>query len=156
IKKDISDIFEPSEKKKRKLNVDRPRKPVIDDDDDDEEDEEDVEDDEEAIEENDEHEDDDEEDEEAADADTNMEVAEEIPGSTDVGDFALELGLSCNVCKQISVSKGNQLVECQECHSLYHQKCHKPFVSDAEINDPRLVWYCSRCFKSLKKMVRND
>ncbi|XP_071955319.1 uncharacterized protein [Antedon mediterranea] len=146
IKKDISDIFEAPEKKKAKLQIDRPRKPVIEDDDDDEEDAED-----ETVEEENDRNEDVEEDQEMEDA--NMEESKELSGSTDVGDFALELGLSCGVCKQMNVSKGNQLVECQECHSLYHQKCHKPFVSDSEINDPRVVWYCSKCSKSLKKMV---
>ena len=42
-------------------------------------------------------------------------------GSTDADDFALELGLACIVCKKMDVAAGNQLIECQECHSLYHQ-----------------------------------
>lgn len=49
---------------------------------------------------------------------------------------------------------GNQLVECQECHNLYHQDCHKPQVTDKEVNDPRLVWYCARCTRQMKRMVR--
>ncbi|CAG5117660.1 unnamed protein product, partial [Candidula unifasciata] len=54
---------------------------------------------------------------------------------------------------QFDVSSGNQLVECQECHSLYHQECHKPPVTEEDVSDPRFVWYCSRCSRSLKKMV---
>ena len=27
---------------------------------------------------------------------------------------------------EFGVGSGNQLVECQECHSLYHQECHAP------------------------------
>lgn len=49
---------------------------------------------------------------------------------------------------------GNQLVECQECHNLYHQDCHKPQVTDKDVNDPRLVWYCARCTRQMKRMVR--
>lgn len=50
---------------------------------------------------------------------------------------------------------GNQLVECQECHNLYHQDCHKPQVTDKDVNDPRLVWYCARCTRQMKRMVGN-
>ncbi|XP_076343714.1 integrator complex subunit 12 isoform X2 [Tachypleus tridentatus] len=74
-------------------------------------------------------------------------------GNTDADDFALEMGLACVVCKQIDVSPGNQLVECQECHSLYHQECHRPSVTDFDMNDPRRVWYCTRCTKTMKKMT---
>ena len=35
----------------------------------------------------------------------------------------------CFTCREFGVSSGNQLVECQECHSLYHQECHSPPVS---------------------------
>lgn len=55
----------------------------------------------------------------------------------------------------MTVSMGNQLVECQECHNLYHQDCHKPQVTDKEVNDPRLVWYCARCTRQMKRMVRD-
>lgn len=50
---------------------------------------------------------------------------------------------------------GNRLVECQECHGLYHQECHQPPINEAEIpvNDPRLAWYCSDCKKKLNKAV---
>lgn len=54
----------------------------------------------------------------------------------------------------MTVASGNQLVECQECHNLYHQDCHKPQVTDKEVNDPRLVWYCARCTRQMKRMVR--
>lgn len=56
--------------------------------------------------------------------------------------------------RQMTVTMGNQLVECQECHNLYHQDCHKPQVTDKEVNDPRLVWYCARCTRQMKRMVR--
>lgn len=57
------------------------------------------------------------------------------------------------LCRQMTVTSGNQLVECQECHNLYHQDCHKPQVTDKEVNDPRLVWYCARCTRQMKRMV---
>ncbi|XP_074660175.1 uncharacterized protein LOC141912719 [Tubulanus polymorphus] len=71
----------------------------------------------------------------------------------DADDFAVDMGIACVVCRQFDVSSGNQLVECQECHSLYHQECHKPPVINQDVNDPRFVWYCSKCQKNLKKMV---
>lgn len=51
----------------------------------------------------------------------------------------------------LDVTSGNQLVECQECHGLYHQECHQPNISDAEVNDPRSVFFCSECSKTIKK-----
>ena len=53
----------------------------------------------------------------------------------------------------MTVASGNQLVVCQECHNLYHQDCHKPQVTDKEVTDPRLVWYCARCTRQMKRMV---
>lgn len=55
--------------------------------------------------------------------------------------------------RSFDVFPRNRLVECQECHALYHQECHKPPVTDQDVNDPRLVWYCAKCTKSLKKQV---
>ncbi|NWR72523.1 INT12 protein, partial [Centropus bengalensis] len=73
---------------------------------------------------------------------------------TSADDFAMEMGLACVVCRQMTVISGNQLVECQECHNLYHQDCHKPQVTDKEANDPRLVWYCARCTRQMKRMAQ--
>ncbi|KAG7458679.1 hypothetical protein MATL_G00223050 [Megalops atlanticus] len=73
---------------------------------------------------------------------------------TSADDFAMEMGLACVMCRQMTVTSGNQLVECQECHNLYHQDCHKPQVTDKEVNDPRLVWYCARCTRQMKRMAQ--
>ncbi|MCJ8750387.1 hypothetical protein PDJAM_G00263890, partial [Pangasius djambal] len=73
---------------------------------------------------------------------------------TNADDFAMEMGLVCVVCRQMTVTSGNQLVECQECHNLYHQECHKPQVTDKDVNDPRLVWYCARCTRQMKRMAQ--
>ncbi|XP_006629961.2 integrator complex subunit 12 [Lepisosteus oculatus] len=73
---------------------------------------------------------------------------------TSADDFAMEMGLACVVCRQMTVTSGNQLVECQECHNLYHQDCHKPQVTDKDVNDPRLVWYCARCTRQMKRMAQ--
>ncbi|KAG5848383.1 hypothetical protein ANANG_G00097890 [Anguilla anguilla] len=73
---------------------------------------------------------------------------------TSADDFAMEMGLACVVCRQMTVTSGNQLVECQECHNLYHQDCHRPQVTDKDVNDPRLVWYCARCTRKMKRMTQ--
>lgn len=67
----------------------------------------------------------------------------------------LEEDLLCVVCRQMMQGDGNRLVECQECHGLYHQECHQPPINEAEIplNDPRLAWYCSDCKKKLNKVI---
>lgn len=72
---------------------------------------------------------------------------------TTMDDFALELGLACVVCMKMDVSAKNQLIECQECHNLYHQFCHKPPATDADASDPRLVWYCAKCQRNMRKSV---
>uniref|UniRef100_A0A8D0GHE3 Integrator complex subunit 12 n=1 Tax=Sphenodon punctatus TaxID=8508 RepID=A0A8D0GHE3_SPHPU len=73
---------------------------------------------------------------------------------TSVDDFAMAMDLACVVCGQMAVTSGNQLVECQECHNLYHQDCHKPQVTDKEVTDPRGVWYCARCTRQMKRMAQ--
>ncbi|CAH2300832.1 integrator complex subunit 12 [Pelobates cultripes] len=75
---------------------------------------------------------------------------------TSADDFAMEMGLACVVCRQMTVFSGNVLVECQECHNLYHQDCHKPQVTDKDVNDPRLVWYCARCTRQMKRMAQKN
>uniref|UniRef100_A0A8C5LL33 Integrator complex subunit 12 n=1 Tax=Leptobrachium leishanense TaxID=445787 RepID=A0A8C5LL33_9ANUR len=75
---------------------------------------------------------------------------------TSADDFAMEMGLVCVMCRQMTVFSGNQLVECQECHNLYHQDCHKPQVTDKDVNDPRLVWYCARCTRQMKRMAQKN
>lgn len=76
-------------------------------------------------------------------------------GSADAEDFAMEMGLACVVCRQLDVTPRNRMIECQECHSLYHQECHRPPVTDNEVNDPRHVWYCIRCTKNMRKISKS-
>ncbi|KAK6633204.1 hypothetical protein RUM44_003805 [Polyplax serrata] len=74
----------------------------------------------------------------------------------DDGDLALEIfedDLNCKICKGMTVGPRNRLVECSDCHSLYHQECHKPPISE-NVNDPRLVWYCSSCTKKTQEKVQ--
>ncbi|XP_071447649.1 integrator complex subunit 12-like [Hetaerina americana] len=65
-------------------------------------------------------------------------------------DLALEIleeDLMCVVCRGMDVGVRNRLVECVECHSLYHQECHRPTIQEAHASDPRRVWTCSACAK---------
>ncbi|KAG0716412.1 Integrator complex subunit 12 [Chionoecetes opilio] len=66
--------------------------------------------------------------------------SDESDSDTDVQGLAEIMDeINCTVCKSFDVSPRNRLVECQECHALYHQECHKPPVTDQDVNDPRLA-----------------
>jgi len=61
-------------------------------------------------------------------------------------------GPMCKICHLNKRSEDeNLLAECSECHSHFHQLCHKPNVSTKDLNDPRLIWYCARCTKKMSK-----
>lgn len=61
-------------------------------------------------------------------------------------------GPSCKICHLSKRAEDeNLLVECAECHSHFHQQCHKPNVSTKDLNDPRLIWYCKGCMKKMNK-----
>uniref|UniRef100_A0A8D8LRY4 Integrator complex subunit 12 n=2 Tax=Cacopsylla melanoneura TaxID=428564 RepID=A0A8D8LRY4_9HEMI len=59
----------------------------------------------------------------------------------------------CFVCKnkRCGSGSGNKLIECAECHSSYHQECHTPPISDTDAADPRLIWYCVQCMRTMNK-----
>lgn len=60
--------------------------------------------------------------------------------------------LMCIVCKRMEHTARNRLVECADCHSLYHQECHKPAISEADANDQENAWFCTLCrSKSISK-----
>ncbi|XP_012278150.1 integrator complex subunit 12 [Orussus abietinus] len=65
----------------------------------------------------------------------------------------LEDDLTCVICRGMDVGARNRLVECVECHALYHQECHVPHIQDSQIDVPRLVWYCSNCTKTQQATV---
>lgn len=50
--------------------------------------------------------------------------------------------LFCATCGDVHTSIRNQLVECCDCHLLYHQDCHKPPITDA---DAQTEWQCHKC-----------
>lgn len=77
-----------------------------------------------------------------------MAVKREEESFTSLEDFG---DLACVTCGSMEQRPGNSLVECQECHSLYHQECHKPPATNQEILDPRTIWYCAKCTKTMKK-----
>ncbi|KAF4523195.1 hypothetical protein B566_EDAN002454 [Ephemera danica] len=63
----------------------------------------------------------------------------------------MEEDLACTVCRGMNVGPRNRLVECFECHSLYHQECHRPVIAEQDVSDPRNTWYCSACSRSIHK-----
>lgn len=58
--------------------------------------------------------------------------------------------LMCLVCHSMDVSARNRLIECAECHSLYHQDCHHPRISDSDANEQEFSWCCSSCKEKIK------
>jgi len=72
------------------------------------------------------------------DSDSDMEIAETdlVPSNS---------FYSCHACKTSRVELGNSLVECLECHYMYHQNCHTPPIKNLNLDDPRIAWYCAEC-----------
>ncbi|XP_050303365.1 integrator complex subunit 12-like [Anthonomus grandis grandis] len=60
--------------------------------------------------------------------------------------------LSCVICNKMDVGARNRLLECSDCHALYHQECHKPAVIEEDVMD---TWTCSNC-KSSKKLKSSE
>lgn len=60
----------------------------------------------------------------------------------------LEDDLTCVVCKGMDVGARNRLVECAECHFLYHQECHVSPIQDSQIDAPGVAWHCFLCTSS--------
>ena len=79
--------------------------------------------------------------------------------SSEAEEVEMELNLeglndcNCCVCKSLMQDVGNKLMECHTCQNLYHQECHSPPVSNEEADDPRLVWNCSECSKTMVSSV---
>ncbi|KAJ8986289.1 hypothetical protein NQ317_009999 [Molorchus minor] len=60
-------------------------------------------------------------------------IFEESKGSNSDDELELDLlkeDLMCIVCNGMDVGARNRLLECFDCHSLYHQECHKPGVTE--------------------------
>lgn len=46
-----------------------------------------------------------------------------------------------NFFSGMDVGARNRLLECSDCHSLYHQECHKPGVTEDSFEN----WVCFNC-----------
>lgn len=60
--------------------------------------------------------------------------------------------LNCIICGSIMYSATNRLMECTECHSLYHQQCHSPVIEDDLYEG---TWICSNCKDKAKPDMPN-
>ena len=61
-------------------------------------------------------------------------------------------GNACYVCKNSEINFNNDsLMKCHDCTTHCHRECHKPSISKSEYEDPRFIWYCSKCNKTVKK-----
>jgi len=77
--------------------------------------------------------------------------------TTSSSDNELELDLfnedlMCIVCNGMDVAARNRLLECSDCHSLYHQECHRPSVTSF---DPDGNWTCQNCKDASKRMKKS-
>lgn len=52
----------------------------------------------------------------------------------------------------MDVGARNRLLECSDCHALYHQECHRPVVTLQESDDN---WICQNCKDANKKFKRS-
>eukprot|EP00794_Sanderia_malayensis_P016991 gene16991-18703_t len=85
-------------------------------------------------------------------------VSHEDESHTSVLEESVSLDLDgpmCCVCQSHETdSADNCLVECHECHNYYHQRCHKPPMTNKDVHDPRFVLYCSQCSKRMRKEMQ--
>lgn len=51
----------------------------------------------------------------------------------------------CKICSKLHSPEKNKIVLCDGCENAYHQRCHKPPISQAELDDPDSEWYCADC-----------
>ena len=51
------------------------------------------------------------------------------------------------------------MIECNECHKAFHQRCHSPKIPDSviqeRINDPRFIWKCESCNQEFAKVRKS-
>lgn len=78
------------------------------------------------------------------------------PDPLQTDDLADLLGdVACIICKGMDVGAKNRLVECEKCHSLYHQECHTPHILDSQV-DNNVEWYCCNCAKPPPVSTQNQ
>ncbi|CAG9772667.1 unnamed protein product [Ceutorhynchus assimilis] len=77
-------------------------------------------------------------------------------GNNSDNDLELDLlkdDLSCVICNKMDVGARNRLLECSDCHGLYHQECHNPSVGDEDVMD---TWTCSNCRSISTKKIKSS
>lgn len=70
---------------------------------------------------------------------------DQLEEDSDVDKYKELEELFCATCGDVHTSLRNQLVECSDCHLLYHQDCHRPSIPDSEAQSG---WQCSKCKSS--------
>ncbi|XP_022190592.1 integrator complex subunit 12 [Nilaparvata lugens] len=83
-----------------------------------------------------------------------VKIESESSDGADSEDLSLEILEEnlCFICKNVSSTSKNKMLECLDCHNLCHQNCASPPVT-ADVNDPRFVWYCSNCNKGSSRVI---
>ncbi|XP_072381905.1 integrator complex subunit 12 [Diabrotica undecimpunctata] len=84
---------------------------------------------------------------------TTITAFEDSKGSNSDNELELDLlkeDLMCVICNGMDVGARNRLVECSDCHSLYHQECHTPVVTGDSFEN----WNCSNCKEEASKKVK--
>ncbi|XP_065157583.1 integrator complex subunit 12-like [Atheta coriaria] len=66
-------------------------------------------------------------------------------------DLLLKEDLACVICQGMDVGARNRLLECSDCHALYHQECHQPSVTQQEADN---AWVCASC-KEIRKAKKS-
>jgi len=66
----------------------------------------------------------------------------------------------CSICGSDQSYPKDQLIECNECHKAFHQRCHNPKIPDSviqeRINDPRFIWKCESCNQEFAKAMKES
>lgn len=81
-------------------------------------------------------------------------VFEESKASNSDNELELDLlkeDLMCVICNGMDVGARNRLVECSDCHSLYHQECHQPGITEDSFEN----WVCFNCKEANKKLKQS-
>jgi len=66
----------------------------------------------------------------------------------------------CSICGSDQSYPKDQLIECNECHKAFHQRCHNPKIPDSviqeRVNDPRFIWKCESCNQEFAKAMKES
>uniref|UniRef100_A0A0A9XA67 Metal-response element-binding transcription factor 2 n=4 Tax=Lygus hesperus TaxID=30085 RepID=A0A0A9XA67_LYGHE len=64
----------------------------------------------------------------------------------------LSAGVECVKCKESTVEPSNDILVCESCSQGYHQMCHTPPVTTAELK-VGVKWECSSCQEESRKLL---